>query len=193
MSLSFLRLEVTIISDTSDAITAHLARVIGHISVVNRRAKSRPLHSFANCFQGIPTLIIAVAGIDDAASVAIYGIVKSVMFSQDALWYQILQGPIAIIGGLGFGIMWGWLAKYVPEKGDVSTQYPCRPPLAASERKRESASRMNLSGEEDCLSRGADVRADTLRTTSSTCNLAASVRELREPPLARNVLPRKAS
>jgi len=73
-----------------------------------------------------------VAGIDDAASVAIYGIVKSVMFSQDALWYQILQGPIAIVGGLGFGIMWGWLAKYVPEKGDVSTQHPCRPPLAAS-------------------------------------------------------------
>lgn len=43
------------------------------------------------------------------------------MFSHDALWYQILQGPIAIIGGLGFGVMWGWLAKYVPEKGDVST------------------------------------------------------------------------
>ncbi|XP_025153435.1 uncharacterized protein LOC105182503 isoform X2 [Harpegnathos saltator] len=68
--------------------------------------------------KGIPTLIIAVAGIDDAASVAVHGIVKSVMFSHDALWYQILQGPIAIIGGLGFGIMWGWLAKYVPEKGD---------------------------------------------------------------------------
>ncbi|KYN05223.1 Neuroligin-3 [Cyphomyrmex costatus] len=67
---------------------------------------------------GIPTLIIAIAGIDDATSVAVYGIVKSVMFSHDALWYQILQGPIAIIGGLGFGIMWGWLAKYVPEKGD---------------------------------------------------------------------------
>lgn len=52
---------------------------------------------------------------------AVYGIIKSIMFSHDALWYQILQGPIAVIGGLGFGIMWGWLAKYVPEKGDVST------------------------------------------------------------------------
>lgn len=62
-----------------------------------------------------------MAGIDDAASVAIYGIVKSVMFSHDALWYQILQGPIAIIGGLGFGVLWGWLAKYVPEKGDTFT------------------------------------------------------------------------
>ncbi|XP_043494807.1 sodium/hydrogen exchanger 9B2-like [Polistes fuscatus] len=70
--------------------------------------------------KGIPTLIIAVAGIDDAASVAIYGIVKSVMFSHDKLWYQILQGPIAIVGGLGFGILWGCLAKYVPEKGDTT-------------------------------------------------------------------------
>ncbi|XP_020285013.1 mitochondrial sodium/hydrogen exchanger 9B2 isoform X2 [Pseudomyrmex gracilis] len=68
--------------------------------------------------KGIPTLIIAIAGIDDAASVAVFGIVKSVMFSHDALWYQILQGPIAIIGGLGFGVLWGWMAKYVPEKGD---------------------------------------------------------------------------
>ncbi|XP_018353146.1 PREDICTED: mitochondrial sodium/hydrogen exchanger 9B2 [Trachymyrmex septentrionalis] len=68
--------------------------------------------------KGIPTLIIAISGIDDAISVAVFSIVKSVMFSHDALWYQILQGPISIIGGLGFGIMWGWLAKYVPEKGD---------------------------------------------------------------------------
>ncbi|KOX70442.1 Mitochondrial sodium/hydrogen exchanger 9B2 [Melipona quadrifasciata] len=77
--------------------------------------------------KGIPTLIIAVSGIDDAASVAIHGIVQSIMFSDDALWYQILQGPISIVGGLGFGILWGWLAKYVPEKGDGGarrTRYP---------------------------------------------------------------------
>jgi hypothetical protein len=42
------------------------------------------------------------------------------MFSHDALWYQILQGPIAIIGGIGFGVIWGALSRYVPEKGDVS-------------------------------------------------------------------------
>ncbi|KYN20400.1 Mitochondrial sodium/hydrogen exchanger NHA2 [Trachymyrmex cornetzi] len=70
--------------------------------------------------KGIPTLIIAISGIDDAISVAVFSIVKSVIFSHDALWYQILQGPISIIGGLGFGIMWGWLAKYVPEKGDAT-------------------------------------------------------------------------
>lgn len=71
-------------------------------------------------FQGIPTLIIAIAGIDDAASVAIFGIIQSVMFSNDALWYQVAQGPIAIFGGIGFGVLWGLLSRYVPEKGDVS-------------------------------------------------------------------------
>lgn len=88
-------------------------------------------------FQGIPTLIIAVSGIDDAASVAIHGIVKSIMFSHDALWYQILQGPIAIVGGLGFGIMWGWLAKYVPEKGDVSIQSRAQTSLPNQRKKKK--------------------------------------------------------
>ncbi|XP_011299039.1 sodium/hydrogen exchanger 9B1 isoform X1 [Fopius arisanus] len=68
--------------------------------------------------KGIPTLIIGISGIDDAVSVAGFGILKSILFSDDTLWYQILQGPLAIVGGLGFGALWGCLAKYVPEKGD---------------------------------------------------------------------------
>lgn len=44
--------------------------------------------------KGIPTLIIAVASIDDATSVAIFGIIKSIMFSNDSLTYQILQVSI---------------------------------------------------------------------------------------------------
>ncbi|KAJ8686519.1 hypothetical protein QAD02_022313 [Eretmocerus hayati] len=68
--------------------------------------------------KGIPTLIIAVTGVDNAVSISIYGIVQSIMFSDDELWYQILQGPIAIVGGIGFGVVWGSLARYVPEKND---------------------------------------------------------------------------
>jgi len=68
--------------------------------------------------KGIPTLIIAVSGIDDAMSVAIFGIIHSIMFSSDALVFQIMQGPISIVGGIGFGILWGLLARYVPEKQD---------------------------------------------------------------------------
>ncbi|XP_017786127.1 PREDICTED: mitochondrial sodium/hydrogen exchanger 9B2 isoform X2 [Nicrophorus vespilloides] len=68
--------------------------------------------------KGIPTLIIAVAGIDDATSVAIFGIMQSIMFSNDSLTMQILQGPISIVGGIGFGIIWGLISCYAPEKHD---------------------------------------------------------------------------
>lgn len=68
--------------------------------------------------KGIPTLIIAVAGIDDALSVALFGIISSVMFSDKGLGYQISQAPVCILGGLGFGIIWGYMARFFPEKGD---------------------------------------------------------------------------
>ena len=68
--------------------------------------------------KGIPTLIIAVAGIDDAASVALMGIITSIIFNSDNTAYQIAQAPVCIIGGLAFAIIWGVLLKYVPEKGD---------------------------------------------------------------------------
>lgn len=68
--------------------------------------------------KGIPTLIIAVAGIDDATSVAMFGIIRSIMFSNDSLTSQIIQGPISIIGGITFGILWGLMSRYIPEKFD---------------------------------------------------------------------------
>ncbi|KAF5289025.1 hypothetical protein FQA39_LY03904 [Lamprigera yunnana] len=68
--------------------------------------------------KGIPTLIIAVAGIDDAASVAGYGIIQSIMFSHESLTNQILQGPICLLGGIGFGVIWGAISNYIPEKHD---------------------------------------------------------------------------
>nr|XP_014102702.1 sodium/hydrogen exchanger 9B1 isoform X1 [Bactrocera oleae]XP_036226455.1 sodium/hydrogen exchanger 9B1 isoform X1 [Bactrocera oleae] len=68
--------------------------------------------------KGIPTLIIAVSGIDDALSVALFGIISSVLFSDRGLAFQISQAPICIVGGLAFGVMWGYMARFFPEKGD---------------------------------------------------------------------------
>ncbi|KAJ8915606.1 hypothetical protein NQ315_003390 [Exocentrus adspersus] len=68
--------------------------------------------------KGIPTLIIAIAGIDDAISVAIFGIVKSIMFSNSSITSLIIQGPVSIVGGIGYGVLWGTICHYVPERND---------------------------------------------------------------------------
>ncbi|XP_031763854.2 sodium/hydrogen exchanger 9B2-like isoform X1 [Galleria mellonella] len=68
--------------------------------------------------KGIPTLVLAVSGIDDAASVAVFGIVSGVMFSNSSLTMNIIQGPLSVIGGIFFGVLCGYLAKYVPERND---------------------------------------------------------------------------
>ncbi|KAH8411903.1 hypothetical protein KR222_002094, partial [Zaprionus bogoriensis] len=69
--------------------------------------------------KGIPTLVVAVAGVDDALSVAIFGIVSTIMFSDKGLGYQIAQAPVCILGGLGYGVIWGALSRIFPEKGDA--------------------------------------------------------------------------
>ncbi|KAK6619103.1 hypothetical protein RUM44_003485 [Polyplax serrata] len=68
--------------------------------------------------KGIPTLIIAISGIDDAASVAIFGIIHGLMFSKESLVFNIIQGPVSVVMGFGFGIVWGFLMKFIPVKDD---------------------------------------------------------------------------
>ncbi|KAL4704048.1 hypothetical protein ACJJTC_001970 [Scirpophaga incertulas] len=69
--------------------------------------------------KGIPTLVLAVSGIDDAASVAVFGIVSSIMFSTASLTMNLIQGPLSIITGIAVGVLCGYLLKYVPERNDA--------------------------------------------------------------------------
>lgn len=41
--------------------------------------------------KGIPTLVLAAASIDDTTSIAVYGIISSIMFTQTSLTNTILQ------------------------------------------------------------------------------------------------------
>ena len=36
------------------------------------------------------------------------------------LTMQIIQGPIALVIGVLFGIIWGYLSRYLPERNDVN-------------------------------------------------------------------------
>lgn len=59
-----------------------------------------------------PTIVqVAIAGIDDAASVAIFGILSSLVFNSGSLAYQISQAPVCVIGGLLYGVVWGKLDR----------------------------------------------------------------------------------
>ncbi|XP_053615599.1 sodium/hydrogen exchanger 9B2-like isoform X4 [Plodia interpunctella] len=69
--------------------------------------------------KGIPTLVLAVSGIDDAASVAVFGIVSGVMFSASSMTLNIVKGPLSILGGIVFGFLCGYLVKYIPERNDA--------------------------------------------------------------------------
>lgn len=68
--------------------------------------------------KGIPTLVLAVTGIDDAISVAVFGTIKSFIVSTDSLSSKIITGPVSLFGGIGFGILCGVVANYTPERHD---------------------------------------------------------------------------
>ncbi|XP_062524176.1 sodium/hydrogen exchanger 9B2 isoform X2 [Bombyx mori] len=69
--------------------------------------------------KGIPTLVLAVSGVDDAASVAVFGIISSIMFSNSSMTMNIIQGPLSVFGGIAFGVLAGYMVKYIPERNDA--------------------------------------------------------------------------
>ena len=67
--------------------------------------------------KGIPTLVIAACSADDVVAISGFGIFLGLTFSVGApLWKLILHGPIEVVMGVTFGVFWGFLAQWIPNK-----------------------------------------------------------------------------
>jgi len=67
--------------------------------------------------KGIPSLVIAACSGYEVVAVSGFGIFMGLTFSQGGpAWKLILQGPIEVFLGVSFGVFWGFLAQWIPNK-----------------------------------------------------------------------------
>lgn len=67
--------------------------------------------------KGIPTLVIAACSADDVVAISGFGIFLGITFQKDAsVTKLIFHGPIEVLIGLSFGLFWGILAQWIPNK-----------------------------------------------------------------------------
>ena len=67
--------------------------------------------------KGIPTLVIATCSADDVVAIAGFGIFLGITFNTDAsIVNLVFHGPIEVAMGLSFGIFWGILAQWIPNR-----------------------------------------------------------------------------
>merc|ERR1740128_965958 len=67
--------------------------------------------------KGIPTLVIAACSADDVVAISGFGIFLGITFNSDAsITKLVLHGPIEVAIGLAFGLTWGILAQWIPNR-----------------------------------------------------------------------------
>ena len=67
--------------------------------------------------KGIPTLVISACAADDVVAISGFGIFLGITFNENANALQLaLHGPIEVALGLSFGISWGLMAQWLPDK-----------------------------------------------------------------------------
>lgn len=59
--------------------------------------------------KGIPTIVIAAASVDDILAISAFGVTLGFAISaeQESLTMTIIQGPIEVLLGITFGLVWG--------------------------------------------------------------------------------------
>lgn len=72
--------------------------------------------------KGIPSLVLAAAGLDDVIAISLIGMFIAIIFSTGSLAVSIIQGPAEVIGGSIVGILLGYLSKPIQY---TDSQYRC--------------------------------------------------------------------
>ena len=67
--------------------------------------------------KGIPTLVIAACSADDVVAISGFGIFLGITFNSDApILNLVFHGPIEVAIGLSFGVFWGILVQWIPNR-----------------------------------------------------------------------------
>ncbi|XP_066248978.1 sodium/hydrogen exchanger 9B2-like [Euwallacea similis] len=69
-------------------------------------------------YKGVPTLLMAVTALTDVFSIVGFAIVQSFIFSYGTPTDIIIKLPVCLIGGVGFGLLWGFICSYCPDSQD---------------------------------------------------------------------------
>ncbi|CAL1260990.1 unnamed protein product [Larinioides sclopetarius] len=70
---------------------------------------------------GVPTMVIAVAGIDDVLALSAFEVLLGVTFATGTLGWTIAQGPLEMLVGIIYGILLGVITWYIPNPDEKST------------------------------------------------------------------------
>ncbi|CAL8073950.1 unnamed protein product [Orchesella dallaii] len=57
--------------------------------------------------KGVPTVILASASLDNVVAISFFGVALGFVFSSKGTWEMLLQCPLEVVSGCGFGFVWG--------------------------------------------------------------------------------------
>ena len=77
--------------------------------------------------QGIPSLVIAAASMDDVLAISCFTIILGITFSggDTGLAMLLLHAPLEILVAVVFGLAWGLLVTYLPPQPSPSSGVRC--------------------------------------------------------------------
>ncbi|CAG5128446.1 unnamed protein product [Candidula unifasciata] len=66
--------------------------------------------------KGIPTLVIAACSLDAVLAITGFGVMLGISFSSGDLVWTVFKGPLEALVGVAFGLFYGVLLWYLPQK-----------------------------------------------------------------------------